>query len=75
MAHIGNPERCDICKRGHFAKHPEQLAFVQWTSKGPVSCRVTIEVSVCDACGFRMWDESAEAAMNAAVRSAYDQLL
>lgn len=74
MVGIGDPERCAVCKRGEFSRQPEEVGFLQWTDKGPVSCRVTIEVSVCSGCGFRMWDERAEAVMNEAVRHAYDKL-
>lgn len=74
MASVGDPERCAVCKQGEFRRHPEEVGFLQWTDKGPVSCQVTIEVSVCGGCGFRMWDERAEALMNEAVRLAYERL-
>ena len=74
MARIGDPESCTICKRGEFSRQAEEVAFLQWTDKGPVSCSVIIEVSVCGNCGFRMWDERAEALMDEAVRRAYEGL-
>ena len=74
MTSTGVSELCAVCKRGHVGKHPEHFAFTQWTDKGLVSCEVKIEVSVCDHCGFRAWDETAEATMNDAVRHAYAKL-
>jgi hypothetical protein len=74
MVSTGVSELCAVCKRGHIGKHPEHFAFTQWTDKGIVSCEVKIEVSVCNHCGFRAWDETAEAAMNEAVRREYAKL-
>ena len=74
MTSTGVSELCAVCKRGHIARHPERFAFTQWTDKGLVSCEVKIEVSVCDHCGFRAWDDTAEATMNDAVRHAYAKL-
>jgi hypothetical protein len=74
MASISVSELCAVCKRGHIGKHPEHFTFTQWTDKGLVSCEVRIEVSVCDHCGFRAWDEAAEAAMNEAVGREYAKL-
>jgi hypothetical protein len=74
MASTSDLDRCAVCKQGEFSRHPEEVGFLQWTDKGPVACQVTIEVNVCGNCGFRMWDERAEAVMNEAVRRAYERL-
>lgn len=65
---------CELCGRRSKITREEELAFSQWTDRGYVSCRVTIPVSTCGFCKTRSWDETAEAAIEAAVRQAYDQL-
>jgi hypothetical protein len=67
-------ETCELCGRGQKIKRDEELAFSQWTDRGYVACRVTIPVSTCDHCNAKSWDEAAEAAIEEAVRKAYDQL-
>jgi hypothetical protein len=65
---------CYFCKKGNFIDRTEDIAFHQWTEKGYVSCRVTVPVGVCDACGAKNWNEQTEALIEAAVRKAYDDL-
>ena len=65
---------CEVCGRRRKSTREEELAFNQWTDRGYVSCRVTIAVSTCGYCKTRSWDETAEAAIEEAVRKAYDQL-
>jgi hypothetical protein len=68
---VDDSEECPICKKGHFATREEDMAFLQWTDKGIVRCRATIAVAICDACGFKTWDEDAERLLNDAVRREY----
>jgi hypothetical protein len=65
----GNSEAgvCDICNRGIVVREMQEIAFRQWTSKGYISCRVTIPVTLCPECGARNWDETAEALIEEAV--------
>ena len=74
MSKNENSELCYFCKKGRFADQTDELAFQQWTDKGYVSCRVTVPVGVCDACGAKNWNEQTEAMIEEAVRQAYDKL-
>jgi hypothetical protein len=65
---------CVLCNRGITVRTLQEMAFRQWTSKGYVSCRVTIPISVCPACGARNWDEAAEAIIEEAVQQEVDKL-
>jgi hypothetical protein len=67
-------EVCEVCGQRGKVKQNEELAFNQWTDRGYISCRVTIPVSTCSYCKTRGWDETAEAAIEAAVRKEYDKL-
>jgi hypothetical protein len=67
-------DACPVCKRGRFALHNEDISFYQWTDKGYVFCRAAIPVRVCNGCGFKSWDDAAEAAIEEAVRREYDKL-
>jgi len=65
---------CDVCGRGIVVRTMQEIAFRQWTSKGYVSCRVTIPVGICGHCGARNWDEAAESVMENAVKDEMDKL-
>lgn len=71
---VDDSDVCPLCKAGHFHRRDEEVAFLQWTDKGPLRCRVTVAVAVCNHCGFRTWDQAAEAVMNEAVHRAYNEL-
>jgi hypothetical protein len=68
---VDDLEECPVCKKGHFTKRDEDMAFLQWTDKGMVRCRATIAVAHCGDCGFKTWDEDAERLLNEAVRREY----
>ena len=72
----GNSETgvCDICNRGIVTRTMQEIAFRQWTSKGYITCRVTIPVTQCPECGARNWDEAAEALIEEAVNREVDKL-
>lgn len=63
-----------MCKKGHFARRDTEIAFLQWTDKGPVQCRVSIPMEVCSQCGFKTWDERADRLLNEAVLRERDKL-
>lgn len=65
---------CDICKRGSLVQAKRKIAFRQWTSKGYISCRLIIPVTLCSVCGARHWDEAAEALIEEAVRREIGEL-
>ena len=67
-------EICVFCKRGCVIERDEEIAFVQWTDKGYVNCRVTIPMTICAQCGSKVCDARAEAAIDQAVRQEYDKL-
>jgi C4-type Zn-finger protein len=67
-------ESCPVCKRGRLALHNEEISFHQWTDKGYVFCHAAVPVKVCKGCGFKSWDDAAEAAIEEAVRREYDKL-
>jgi hypothetical protein len=74
MSNNENGEICYFCKKGHFLRRTEEIAFHQWTDKGYVFCRVSVQMGVCDHCGSRNWSEDAEAVLEEAVRRKYDEL-
>jgi hypothetical protein len=65
---------CSICNHGITVRTTQEMAFSQWTSKGYVSCRVTIPIAICPGCGARNWDEAAEAIIEEAVQQEVDKL-
>ena len=65
---------CVFCNRGHLIKHMEEIAFRQSSDKGYVHCRVTLEVAICDTCGTRSLDASAEKIFDEAFQREYDRL-
>ena len=67
-------EECYFCKRGHFRRRTEEIAFRQWTDKGYVFCRISAPVGVCDKCGSRDWNEKIEALIAEEIKREYDKL-
>ena len=74
MSEPQNGETCPFCKKGRFSKRAQQLAFHQWTDKGYVFIRLALTIGVCDNCGWRDWNDDAEAVIDAAVRREYNKL-
>jgi len=68
------PGVCVFCNKGHLIKHMEEIAFHQSSDKGYVHCRVTIEVAICDKCGTRSLDPSADRIFDEAFQREYDKL-
>jgi hypothetical protein len=50
------------------------MTFHQWTSKGNVSCKVTVPIGICDNCGAKNWNEETEAVIEQAVKRETDKL-
>ena len=75
MAHSHNEKCCDFCKIGRLAKRSLRIAFRQDTNLGYISCRADIPLEVCDRCGYKNWNEEAEAIAEDAVRRQYVKLL
>jgi hypothetical protein len=44
---------CELCRKGHVSERMEDIAFHQWSDLGRISCRVSVPIGVCDACGAR----------------------
>jgi hypothetical protein len=65
---------CPVCKVGLLALHNEAISFYQWTDKGYVFCHAAVPVRICKGCGFKNWDDAAEAAIEEAVRRESDKL-
>ena len=74
MSEPQEEETCLFCKKGPLRKTAQEIAFHQWTDKGYIFCRVTLTLGVCDVCGWRDWNDGAEAVINEAVRREYDKL-
>ncbi len=74
MSSQSEGDLCAFCKQGHVITRDEEVAFHQRTDKGYVFCRVSIRMGVCDHCGSRSADDSADAIMDEAVRREYDKL-
>jgi hypothetical protein len=74
MSDSSEGNACIFCKQGPVVKRQETIAFHQSTDKGYVFCRVSIPVATCEECGSMTWDEAAEAALEEAVRQAYEKL-
>jgi hypothetical protein len=65
---------CEVCNLGTLVSTTRELSFGEWTTKGYVSCRVTLPMLVCDRCGDRTLDEAAEAIVEEAVKREVDKL-
>jgi hypothetical protein len=74
MSEPQDEETCLFCKKGHLRKTAQEIAFHQWTDKGYIFCRVTVPLGICDACGWRDWNDDAEAVIEAAVRRESNKL-
>lgn len=74
MTNVEGVEFCPLCRRGHFTRRIETIAFLQGTDRGPVRCTVTILVAICERCEYMTWGSEAEAVIEQAVRRAYDAL-
>ncbi len=68
------PTVCVFCNKGRLIKHMEEMAFRQSSDKGYIHCRVTIEVGICDRCGARSLDPTADQIFEHAFRREYDKL-
>jgi len=73
MSDDRNNDRCDICKRGKVITRNELLAFHQWTSRGYISCSVTVPVGTCSRCGAKSWDDAAEKIIEQAFQQEYNK--
>ena len=60
--------------KGRLIKHMEAMAFRQSSDKGYVHCRVTVEVTICDTCGARTLDPSADKIFDEAFQREYAKL-
>jgi len=67
-------ETCILCEQAHVLEENREIDFRQHTDKGEVLCRVAVQFNVCPQCGFEYWDDHAEAALDEAVREAYEKL-
>lgn len=65
---------CEVCNLGTLVRTARELSFGEWTTKGYVSCRVTVPTLICDRCGHRILDEVAEATIEEAVKREVDKL-
>lgn len=74
MSDGADADLCDFCKQGKLIKRTEEIAFHQWTDRGTVFCKVNIPMGICDMCGAKTWDESAESIIEEAVRQAREKL-
>src|SRR5262245_28333019 len=74
MSNREDEEICYFCKKGHFIRQTEEIAFHQWTDKGYVFCRISAVLGVCDHCDSRDWSEETEALIDEAVRREYGKL-
>jgi hypothetical protein len=52
----------------------EALEFLQRSDKGPLRCRVSVPVAVCEACGHKTWTGAAETLIQEAVLREYNKL-
>ena len=67
-------EMCILCEQARVVEEKREIDFRQRTDKGEVTCRVAVQFNVCPQCGFEYWDDHAEAALDEAVRQAYQKL-
>jgi hypothetical protein len=74
MSADGEPIGCDFCMPGQVVKRMEEMAFRQWSDKGYVHCRATILIGICDNCGDRSLDTTAEKILEEAFQREYDKL-
>ena len=67
-------ETCILCEQARVVEEKREINFRQDTDKGEVTCQVAVQFNVCPQCGFEYWDDHAEAALDEAVREAYEKL-
>jgi hypothetical protein len=73
MSQQNSVDPCDQCKRGRLVQHNQELRFIQYTNKGYMPCRAVVPMWVCDTCGAKTWDETAEAIIEEAIQREYDE--
>jgi hypothetical protein len=64
---------CDICKKGRIVWRTEEITFRQWSDKGHVRCRATLQVGMCTNCQAKTLDADSDAAFDAAFQRAYNE--
>ncbi len=66
--------KCCFCRHGMYRGMRCKIAFRQRTDRGYVYCDVSVPVESCDHCGAKRWGETAEDAINEAVRREYGRI-
>jgi hypothetical protein len=74
MSDLDHTEPCDFCREGHVITRNRKIAFRQWTNRGYIHCHAEIPIGLCDFCGWKHWNQEAEAIINEVVRRQYDKL-
>jgi hypothetical protein len=74
MSDLDHTEPCDFCREGHVITRNRKIAFRQWTDRGYIHCHAEIPIGLCDFCGWKHWNQEAEAIINEVVRREYDKL-
>ena len=74
MRNMKDVLRCALCKVGSLIRSDREIAFKQRTDKGYVFCRVMVPMDICDHCGWKTFNEDAEAIIDQAIRDGYEKL-
>lgn len=65
---------CVLCREGRVAQQLTRMAFRQWSDKGYIHCEAMVVVHVCDSCGMKTLDGSADKIMDEAFQREYRTL-
>jgi len=65
---------CVFCRTGQLTNKLERMTLRQWSNKGYVRYEVMVVVHVCDSCGMRTLDETAQKIMDEAFNREYRKL-
>ena len=74
MSDLDHAQQCDFCKEGRVVTRNRKIAFRQWTDRGYIRCQAEIPIGLCNSCGWKQWNQEAEAIIEEVVRREYDKL-
>jgi hypothetical protein len=74
MSDLGHAPQCDFCKQGRVVTRKQKVAFRQRTDRGYIHCEAEIPIGLCNGCGWKQWNQEAEAIIEQVVRREYDKL-
>jgi hypothetical protein len=65
---------CASCGHDTGVRREQEVAVHQWTDRGYVSCKVMVPTIVCEQCGMRTWEDTAQTIIDDAMRRELENL-